>query len=140
MDYKKLAADLLSGCEENCADCEYAGDSEFECTIAQLAVTAITDLLSRAEAAERERDLLLEAMKPNCLLCDSMHPDNGNCTEVGGFCTAVPAAHCPLIPKLRDRAEKAAKCINTIENDLDRENDNSWVREHIAEWRGQKEE
>ena len=52
MDYKKLAADLLSGCEENCADCEYAGDSEFECTIAQLAATAITDLLARAEAAE----------------------------------------------------------------------------------------
>lgn len=63
MDYKKLAADLLSGCPENCADCEYAGDSEFECTIAQLAATAITDLLARAEEAEaraekveRERD------------------------------------------------------------------------------------
>ena len=63
MDYKKLAGDLLSGCEENCADCEYAGDSEFECTISQLAVTAITELLARAEAAdaradkaERERD------------------------------------------------------------------------------------
>lgn len=63
MDHKELAADLLSGCEENCANCEYAGDSEFECTIAQLAATAITDLLARAEAAEaraekaeRERD------------------------------------------------------------------------------------
>lgn len=63
MDYKELAADLLSGCEENCADCEYAGDSEFECTIAKLAATAITDLLerseeaeARAEKAERERD------------------------------------------------------------------------------------
>ena len=63
MDYKKLVGDLLSGCEENCANCEYAGDSEFECTIAQLAATAITDLLARAEAAEaratkaeRERD------------------------------------------------------------------------------------
>lgn len=52
MDYKKLAADLLSGCKENCADCKYAGDSEFECTIAQLSATAITDLLARAEAAE----------------------------------------------------------------------------------------
>lgn len=52
MKYKKLAADLLSGCEENCADCDYAGDSEFECTIAQLSATAITDLLARAEAAE----------------------------------------------------------------------------------------
>lgn len=52
MDYKKLAADLLSVCEKNCADCDYVGDSKFECTIEQLAATAITDLLSRAEAAE----------------------------------------------------------------------------------------
>lgn len=33
----------------------------------------------------------------NCLQCEFRHPDNGNCTEVGGFCTAVPAAHCPLL-------------------------------------------
>lgn len=51
MDYKKLAKDLLSGCEENCADCEYLEDSEFECTIAELAATTITDLLARAEEA-----------------------------------------------------------------------------------------
>lgn len=69
MDYKKVAADLLSGCEENCANCEYAGDSEFECTIAQLAATAITDLLTRAEAAESraekaemERDAAITAI------------------------------------------------------------------------------
>lgn len=53
MDYKKLATDLLSVCEENCADCKYAGDSEFDCTIAELAATAITDLLARAESAEK---------------------------------------------------------------------------------------
>lgn len=61
MDYKKLAADLLSGCEENCADCEYAGESEFECTIAQLAATAITDMLARAETAEARCKRLEEA-------------------------------------------------------------------------------
>ena len=33
----------------------------------------------------------------NCLQCEFRHPDNGNCTKVGGFCTAVPAAHCPLL-------------------------------------------
>lgn len=91
MEYKKLAADLLSGCEENCADCEYAGDSEFECTIAQLAATAITDLLSRAEEAEA-------------------------------------------------RAEKAENCIDAIEDDLNRGNDNDWAHEHIEEYRSQKEE
>lgn len=37
-------------------------------------------------------------MKPvNCLRCDFCHKDNGNCTAVGGFCTAVPAAHCPML-------------------------------------------
>ena len=44
--------------------------------------------------------------KPNCIGCPHIHPDNGNCTAVGGFCTAVPAAHCPLIPELRAENEK----------------------------------
>lgn len=35
--------------------------------------------------------------KINCLRCRFRHPDNGNCTATGGFCTAVPAAHCPLL-------------------------------------------
>lgn len=68
--------------------------------------TAITDLLTHIESVEADRDRLREAMKPNCLMCDSMH-ENGNCTVVGGFCTAVPAAHCPLIPELIARAEAA---------------------------------
>lgn len=38
------------------------------------------------------------------------------------------------------QAEKAEKCIYAIEDDLDRGNDNDWAREHIAEWKGQKEE
>lgn len=38
----------------------------------------------------------------NCVKCPHIHPDNGNCTTVGGFCTAVPAAHCPWIPELRE--------------------------------------
>lgn len=78
----------------------------------------ITNLLARVEAAERERDNLREAMKLNCLMCDSMHPDNGNCTEVGGFCTAVPAAHCPLIPRLmeeNDRMKNVLKATETRE-------------------------
>lgn len=70
MDYKELVADLLFGCEENCTDCKYAGDSEFECTIAERCATAITDLLARAEAAEaraekaeRERDAAIQYMR-----------------------------------------------------------------------------
>lgn len=38
----------------------------------------------------------------NCLRCKYRHTDNGNCTAVGGFCTAVPAAHCPLLREYVD--------------------------------------
>ena len=38
----------------------------------------------------------------NCLRCRFRHEDNGNCPAVGGFCTAVPAAHCPLLREYLD--------------------------------------
>ena len=38
----------------------------------------------------------------NCLRCRFRHEDNGNCTAVGGFCTAVTAAHCPLLREYLD--------------------------------------
>ena len=38
----------------------------------------------------------------NCLRCRFRHEDNGNCTAVGGFCTAVQAAHCPLLRQYLD--------------------------------------
>lgn len=38
----------------------------------------------------------------NCLRCRFRHEDNGNCTVVGGFCTAVAAAHCPLLRQYLD--------------------------------------
>lgn len=40
--------------------------------------------------------------KVNCLRCHFRHEDNGNCTAVGGFCTAVPAAHCLLLRQYLD--------------------------------------
>ena len=49
---------------------------------------------------------MMDIEKPNCIGCHHIHPDNGNCTAVGGFCTAVPAAKCPLIPELRAENEK----------------------------------
>lgn len=189
MEYNQIAAAVrLCGTTPKVDKCKaecpyYCGPDMMQCIprMTEDAAQAITDLLARAEAAEKraeeaetenkdreeasfrehadthywrdrareaeaDRDRLREALKPNCLLCDSMH-ENGNCTEVGGFCTAVPASHCPLIPRLRDqlttteaRAEEAEKCIYAIEDDLDRGNDNDWAREHIAEWKGQKEE
>ena len=92
MDYKKLAADLLSSCEENCADCEYAGDSEFECTIAQLAATAITDLPARAEAAEARCETLEKMVKE--------YQDE-------------------LIPGYRERAEKAERERDAAVSDIE---------------------
>lgn len=38
----------------------------------------------------------------NCIRCDFRHKDNGNCTAVGGFCTAVTAAHCPMLREYLD--------------------------------------
>ena len=40
--------------------------------------------------------------KINCLRCNFRHTYNGNCTAVLGFCTAVPAAHCPLLREYLD--------------------------------------
>lgn len=61
----------------------------------------------------------------NCLRCRFRHEDNGNCTAVGGFCTAVAAAHCPLLRKYldtglepeeieRSKLEIEAGCVKAI--------------------------
>ena len=101
MDYKELSHRLRRRYLDSLGNVVLQKPSDVYSDCNQ-AASAITDLLARAKAAERDRDNLREAMKLNCLMCDSMHPDNRNCTEVGGFCTAVPAAHCPLIPRLME--------------------------------------
>ena len=50
--------------------------------------------------------------KNNCLRCKFRHKDNGNCTAVGGFCTAVPAAHCPMLQKYLDTELTPEQCEN----------------------------
>lgn len=57
-------------------------------------------------ALRHELDVLKSTYRPNCVNCEHIHRDNFNCTAVGGFCTAVPAAHCPKLKELM--AEKAA--------------------------------
>ena len=49
----------------------------------------------------------------NCLRCRFRHEDNGNCTAVGGSCTAVPAAHCPLLREYLDTGLEPEK-INDL--------------------------
>ena len=48
----------------------------------------------------------------NCIRCDFRHKDNGNCTAVGGFCTAVTAAHCPLLRQYLDTGMTPEQCEN----------------------------
>ena len=50
--------------------------------------------------------------KNNCLRCNFRHKDNGNCTAVGGFCTAVQAAHCLLLREYLDTGMEPAMCAN----------------------------
>ena len=57
--------------------------------------------------------------KPNCIGCPYIHPDNGNCTAVGGFFTAVPAAHCPLIPELRAENEMLRAELERVKEERD---------------------
>lgn len=55
----------------------------------------------------------------NCLRCEYKDADNGNCTAVGGFCTAGPAAHCPLLRQYLGTGmtpEQAANAKTIIES------------------------
>ena len=67
----------------------------------------------------------------NCLRCDFRHKDNGNCTAVGGFCTAVPAAHCPMLRKYLDTGLTPELVQETVELAI-------WIHENglekIKEW------
>ena len=47
----------------------------------------------------------------NCMRCRFRHDQNGNCTAVGGFCTAVPAAHCPLLREYLDTGLTPEQCV-----------------------------
>ena len=77
MDYKKLVKDLLLGCQENCANCEYSELIEFNCAINKVAADAIlelfienkilnkknSDLQARAESAEARCNMLEKMVK-----------------------------------------------------------------------------
>ena len=67
----------------------------------------------------------------NCLRCRFRHEDNGNCTAVGGFCTAVPAAYCPLLREYLDTELTPGLAQETAELAI-------WIHENglekIKEW------
>ena len=55
----------------------------------------------------------------NCMRCKYRHEDNGNCTAVGGFCTAVTAAHCPLLRKYLDTGMTPERCAEFARADAE---------------------
>ena len=57
--------------------------------------------------------------KVNCLRCRFRHEDNGNCTAVGGFCTAVQAAHCPLLREYLDTGLTPKRCAEFAQADAE---------------------
>ena len=44
------------------------------------------------------------------------------------------------LEQVKRERDAAVDCIYQIEDDLDRESDNDWAREHISEWESQKED
>lgn len=57
--------------------------------------------------------------KVNCLRCRFRHEDNGNCTAAGGFCTAVQAAHCPLLREYLDTGLTPKRCAEFAQADAE---------------------
>lgn len=92
-------------------DIAFKSDIDELTTIDPETLPIVQELREELEQAEKEIKALKVARSPNCISCDMMH-QNGNCLAVGGFCTAVPAAYCKLIPELKEklaRYEQAEK-------------------------------
>lgn len=94
IEHKGTAAQTLSVCEDENASL-YSDVFEIDAEIRDV------EIISKTEEDHRP-----SPQTNNCIGCSHLHPTNGNCTAVGGFCTAVPAAHCPLIPELRAEIAK----------------------------------
>lgn len=105
---------VAEGCPAGDRDCAYQHDKlvgwleELERLHEVLGDDYNLDRLKELVEADKAGRFVIP-YEPNCLKCHYRHEDNGNCTATGGFCTAVPAAHCPLIPELfaRIKMEKA---------------------------------
>lgn len=78
-------------------------------------------------ALRHELDVLKSTYRPNCVNCEHIHRDNFNCTAVGGFCTAVPAAHCPKLKELMEK--EAASQAKEVKDDTHAEFLERWATE-----------
>lgn len=78
-------------------------------------------------ALRHELDVLKSTYRPNCVNCEYMHKDNFNCTAAGGFCTAVPAAHCPKLKELMEKED--ASQAKEVKDDTHAEFLERWAAE-----------
>lgn len=94
-------------------------------------VEALSDKMRETDATiyalRHELDVLKSTYRPNCVNCEHMHKDNFNCTAVGGFCTAVPAAHCPKLKELMEK--EAASQAKEVKDDTHAEFLERWAAE-----------
>lgn len=94
-------------------------------------VGALSDKMRETDATiyalRHELDVLRSTYRPNCVNCEHMHKDNFNCTAVGGFCTAVPAAHCPKLKELMEK--EAASQSKEVKDDTHAEFLERWAVE-----------
>lgn len=94
-------------------------------------VGALSDKMRETDATiyalRHELDVLKSTYRPNCVNCEHIHRDNFNCTAVGGFCTAVPAAHCPKLKELMEK--EAAFQAKEVKDDTHAEFLERWATE-----------
>lgn len=94
-------------------------------------VGALSDKMRETDATiyalRHELDVLKSTYRPNCVNCEHIHRDNFNCTAVGGFCTAVPAAHCPKLKELMEK--EAASQAKEVKDDTHAEFLERWAVE-----------
>ena len=94
-------------------------------------VGALSDKMRETDATiyalRHELDVLKSTYRPNCVNCEHIHRDNFNCTAVGGFCTAVPAAHCPKLKGLMEK--EAASQAKEVKDDTHAEFLERWATE-----------
>lgn len=94
-------------------------------------VGALSDKMRETDATiyalRHELDVLKSTYRPNCVNCEHIHRDNFNCTAVGGFSTAVPAAHCPKLKELMEK--EAASQVKEVKDDTHAEFLERWATE-----------
>lgn len=119
---------------------ETSNPNRCECTACPNKCTGDV-LITDNRTQTTEYDGLIERLKRETYWLGSGQPYSHDVHPV--ICDEAASAITDLLARAEaaeTRAEKAERCINDIEDDLDRGNDNDWAREHIAEYRSQKEE